>query len=528
MFNFYLSQNIQVEPLTDRWYAWSHLVPPATAARNLTERYIRILESYIAAPQVHANAVKNPKMIGGPFIDLDGKRVDDVARLLTETRSKKTDLINLSAALKDLDQMLYSEAKGESLEPLYQKVPELLKGYVELVYDRRNSATYRLIEPLIFRSKFFSTDGQSLMLSKITIDGRPFVLSTPRFPSPEVVELELPFANENVDYLFESKNNARPLGELIERCRVGKSDCELFSSFFTLQAPRNYEPYAGSCIRWRYFGHACLLIETAEVTMLFDPVLSYTYESNVSRYTYEDLPEWIDFVVITHNHQDHVLLETLLQIRHKVKNFVVPRNGGGNLEDPSLKLTMERIGFRNVSELSEFQEIDLGDGCLMGLPFFGEHADLNIQSKLAYLVVYKGHKLMFAADSCNLEPELYRHIQRQIGTVDTLFLGMECDGAPLSWLYGPLISQRLERAQNESRRLNGSNFRQAREIIDAMNCRNVFIYAMGQEPWLRHIMSLIYTPESNPIIQSDLLLEMCRKGGITAERLFGEREIVID
>ena len=46
---------------------------------------------------------------------------------------------------------------------------------------------------------------------------------------------------------------------------------------------------------------------------LFDPVLSYTYESEIARYTYADLPDHIDYVVITHNHQDHILLETLLQ-----------------------------------------------------------------------------------------------------------------------------------------------------------------------------------------------------------------------
>lgn len=57
----YLRPNIQVEPLFDSWYAWSHLIPPATAARNLTERHLKIMDSYINGPQVHANAVKNPK-----------------------------------------------------------------------------------------------------------------------------------------------------------------------------------------------------------------------------------------------------------------------------------------------------------------------------------------------------------------------------------------------------------------------------------------------------------------------------------
>ena len=79
--NFYLRQNIQVEPLVDHWYAWPHLIPPATAARNITERHLKIMDSYIANPQIHANAVKNPKMMGGPFIDYGGKRVDEIRSL---------------------------------------------------------------------------------------------------------------------------------------------------------------------------------------------------------------------------------------------------------------------------------------------------------------------------------------------------------------------------------------------------------------------------------------------------------------
>ncbi|HLJ90594.1 MAG TPA: MBL fold metallo-hydrolase, partial [Candidatus Angelobacter sp.] len=59
----YLKENVQVEPLIDQWYAWSHLIPPATAARNITERHMKIMDSYISSPQIHANAVKNPKML---------------------------------------------------------------------------------------------------------------------------------------------------------------------------------------------------------------------------------------------------------------------------------------------------------------------------------------------------------------------------------------------------------------------------------------------------------------------------------
>ena len=57
----YLRPNVQVEPLVDQWYAWSHLIPPATAARNISERHLKIMDSYIAAPQIHAVAVKDQR-----------------------------------------------------------------------------------------------------------------------------------------------------------------------------------------------------------------------------------------------------------------------------------------------------------------------------------------------------------------------------------------------------------------------------------------------------------------------------------
>jgi hypothetical protein len=104
---------------------------------------------------------------------------------------------------------------------------------------------------------------------------------------------------------------------------------------------------------------------------------------------------------------------------------------------------------------------------------------------------------------------------------------MECDGAPLTWLYGPLLTQRLERGMDESRRLSGSNFEQARSLVDEFKCKEVYIYAMGQEPWLNYIMSLKYTEESRPIVESRRLLAYCRERGIQAELLFGEREILL-
>ena len=125
-----------------------------------------------------------------------------------------------------------------------------------------------------------------------------------------------------------------------------------------------------------------------------------------------------------------------------------------------------------------------------------------------------------------MEANIYKHVHRITGDVDVIFLGMECDGAPLTWLYGPLLTQDLQRDKDQSRRLSGSDFDKGMHLINIFNPKEAYVYAMGQEPWLQFISSIKYTDESNPIIQSDKLVQECTKRGITAERLFGEKEIL--
>ncbi|MBL4670615.1 MAG: MBL fold metallo-hydrolase, partial [Arenicella sp.] len=287
-----------------------------------------------------------------------------------------------------------------------------------------------------------------------------------------------------------------------------------------------HEPVAGDTkVRVRYFGHATVLLETAETTIMTDPIISYDQVEGDPRYSYKDLPDKIDYVVLTHNHQDHVMLETLLQIRHRIGAIVVPRCSGGALHDPSLKLMLKVLGFENVIELSEMESVDIEGGSITGIPFLGEHGDLTVLTKLAYHVSLEDERFLFAADSNNLDPHLYENIHKVIGDIDHVFIGMECDGAPMSWLYGPLYHRALERKFDVTRRLDGSNYGKAYDLIKVFNPKSVYVYAMGAEPWLNFISSIDYTDSSIPIVESDKLITRCKDEGITAERLYGFKQI---
>ena len=522
--NLYLKPNVVPEPLFQQWYAWPHLVSPATAAMNVLNRHLRIIESYIRSPRIHARFVKDPKMRGGPFVDYRENRLTEVERLKQRTLDEQAQLIQLAKEITGLNKLLKEEAVGYSMLELYEKVPELLKGYVELVYDLNNQPAFRFFEALLYKSEYYKDEYQSIAFYIIENDDRPFILSTPRIEEDSMLHIKIPFADKAIDALFKMQREPAPYSVIKNKLRITDSQDEKFRSFFTAKPPSSHKGYQGEGIQTRYFGHACILVETKDFSILTDPVISYGYDSEISRYTYTDLPDHIDYVLITHNHQDHILLETMLQLRHKIGQIIVPRNDGGSLQDPNLKLMFNAIGFDNVIQMEELERLEV-DGCsIIGLPFIGEHSDLNIRSKLCYYVrLDQGPRILFAADSCNFESKLYEYVYREIGDVDVLFLGMECDGAPLSWLYGPLLPETLPRDMDQSRRLAGSNFKQGMDLVNRFNPAEVFVYAMGQEPWLNYVMSLKYTEDSNPIVASNKLIDACHRKGIVAERLFGEK-----
>lgn len=523
----YLRSNIQIEPLFNQWYAWPHLVAPATAAMNIANAHLKIMKSYVMAPHIHAAANKNPAMRGGPFIDYDGKRVDEIKGLLERTQKEQTEKIKFAESIAKLNQLLVNEAKGYSLEPLYQSVPMELKGYVELTYDLNNYPAVRFIEGLLYGSKYYDPSLQSIALSVVTQDERAFVFSTPRLADEHHLHLRIPFNHEGIDELFRMRSVPQQLGYIKEVLQFDSANDELFNSFLAAEKPANSPRYDGDQVRIRYFGHACVLMETRNVSVMTDPLISYSHPSELFRYTYLDIPETIDYVVITHSHADHLMFESLLQLRHKIKTVVVPKNGGGFLQDPSLKLMLRSVGFKNVIEIDEMETIEVPDGGITAVPFLGEHADLNIRTKSAHLIRLLGKSAMCAADSANVEPKLYEHVHNLIGDIDVLFIGMECDGAPLTWVYGSLLTKPVDRKMDQSRKLSGSDCQRGIGIVDQLKCKQVYVYAMGAEPWLDFVTSIKYDATSKQIIESDKLIEQCRERGLTSERLYGSKEIFL-
>ena len=150
----YLRPDVIAEPLINQWYAWSYLIPPATASRYLTQSQFKVMRSFIDSPEVHEATLRDPAMMGGPFIHHPASRVDEVRSLLEETQEKQSRLLGVSDAIAHLRTQQANHPQGQSLDPLYDQIPEALKGYVELVYDANNNPSIRFIEGLLYRSDY--------------------------------------------------------------------------------------------------------------------------------------------------------------------------------------------------------------------------------------------------------------------------------------------------------------------------------------------------------------------------------------
>lgn len=522
--SYYLREDAYFEPLVFKWYAWPYLLPPVSAAMNLAGRSLRLMKSFITNHQLHLAASRNPGLAGGDFVSCSEEQLEDVRGLVHKLETEHADYLAIRKAVADINQLL-EPMSGMSLEPLYAQLPEVLRGYVELVYDQNHSPSIRLIEGLLYEGDLYKPHEQSLSLGLLDrTKERPFVLSSPRLPDANHLHVDVPFADDFVDELFSMRGCPRNGEEIVRLFRDRALSGGLrMDELFSTDAPSvQHEPVPGA-LRISYLGHAGLLLETAETSILVDPVIAArSAQHGQSVISFSELPRRIDYVCLTHTHMDHVCLETLLQLRHKIGKVLVPKNNGGSLVDPSLKLMLGKLGF-DVAEVDEMEQIHCADGRIRALPFLGEHADLNIRTKAAWLFEFAGCAIFSGADSSSLDERMYERVAKVIGAVDLLFIGMECVGAPMSWLYGSLFTKPIPRAINESRRFNGSDCASAEKMIAILKPTDVYVYALGMEPWFKYFMGMDYDEGARQIRESDLLLASCAQRGIHAERLFAKR-----
>ncbi len=522
---YYLKEDIYFEPLNNHWYAYPYVLAPATAARHMVHTHRRLMNSFVKNYKLHIIGASQAGTAGSEFLDCDESQISEIKLLVEQIDTEHGQIVAFSAAIDDLNKLLKAHVSGESIEHLYQQIPVPLQGLVELTMDLDHNPGYRFFESLLYKSEFYKPSMQSLRFGSLEkVAQRPFVLSTPRLADDDHLHIAVDFNDDIMDTL--SRARLEPLsGGTIKALFEGYPlrGGLAVEALFTEHPPQSTHQPVTEGIRFSYIGHAGFLLETAEVAILIDPVIASRDDANGKGIlSFSDLPPKIDYLCITHGHLDHANIESLLQLRHKTDKVLLPRNNGGSLADPSLKLMLKTLNF-NVLEMDDMDVLDIAGGQLISIPFLGEHGDLNVRSKTAWHFKLLGKSIFVGADSSNLDPNMYQRIYQQIKPVDIMAIGMECVGAPYTWIYGALYSRTVGRKIRESRRLNGSGFEQAINIVNVFKPDEVYLYALGLEPWYRYFMGIEYDENSEQLKQTSQMVAECTTRGLVVEKLYGQK-----
>lgn len=440
---------------------------------------------------------------------LVGRR-EELEELLRTTKLERQSDWQAAERIVAFEKSLMKQANGGSINTLYGEMPEEMRGAAELAYDSHNNPSLRLYEKMLYTDGRYSSRHQSFRLFVKASD--PEWLPV-RLPNPETeIAIRVPFDDVRMDRLFSLDVQPQPREVVMDLLELTSSKDLRLAQLFTDQPVRKHEPWTGASPRIRYLGHAGALVEWRGISILVDPLIpSDSAVPGERRYYFSDLPARIDYVLITHNHDDHYELSSLLRLRYRIGCLVVPR-ASGLLWDYSLKAVAQRIGFKNVVELDAFDSLTPSpDMEIVSIPFVGEHGEI-FSAKTCWMVRAGAERMLFAADAKTFDSHIYENVRAITGDVQTVFIGTAPLGQSVEKFYPALFGWFEPRQQAASleqkfktRQTDGSHAAEAWSIVKSLGAKRLYIYALGWEPWLTGFLGpreQIVIDEANQLIET--------------------------
>lgn len=187
--------------------------------------------------------------------------------------------------------------------------------------------------------------------------------------------------------------------------------------------------------RITWFGHSAFLIEIDGKVLLVDPMFGEVpspfpmfggkrYSSRLPL-EIEELPE-IDIVLLSHNHYDHLDYGTILKIKHKVGQFIMPLGVGSNLE----KWGVEKERIHEYDWWDELHFEGLNFACTPARHFSGRSLlDRNATLWCSWVIKGSDSSIFFSGDS-GYAPH-FKEIGEKYGPFDVTL--MECGQYDKRW-----------------------------------------------------------------------------------------------
>ncbi|MBR1777232.1 MAG: MBL fold metallo-hydrolase [Alphaproteobacteria bacterium] len=173
-----------------------------------------------------------------------------------------------------------------------------------------------------------------------------------------------------------------------------------------------------------WFGHSSYYIQLSGFRFLIDPVFSQNASpipmnvvafKGATLYTAKDMPS-IDFLIITHDHWDHLDYPTIKQLKGSVGRFVVPLGIGSHLRHWGIETDRITELDWNEKELFPAGEID----CLPARHFSGRSIFPSRTLWASFLINTPEYKLYIGGDSGY--DGHYKQIGDRFGGVDLALL----------------------------------------------------------------------------------------------------------
>lgn len=199
-----------------------------------------------------------------------------------------------------------------------------------------------------------------------------------------------------------------------------------------------------------WFGHSSYFMQLSGKTFLVDPVFSnsaspLSYMVNAFKgsnvYQVENLPE-IDFLIITHDHWDHLDYKTILKLKAKTKRIITTLGTGQHFERWKFDLNI-------ITEMNWHEELDLGFGFkLNSVParhFSGRGLKRN-QAIWASFVLNTPNKRIYIGGDSGYDT-FFKTIGEQFGPFDLAIL--ECGQYDKNWKYIHMMPEETVQASKD-------------------------------------------------------------------------------
>ncbi|MGV9316437.1 MBL fold metallo-hydrolase [Streptomyces sp. NPDC003691] len=354
----------------------------------------------------------------------------------------------------------------------------------------------------------------------------------PRWSAPDGIEppvaleppaaLEPPTAFEPAGRLDELHHPPAALTGLRGAAEPGDARSE--RPALLLRAPARPAPHrrpeAGG--RIRYFGHACLVLQTPRGAVVTDPFISADGDGS-NRWTHADLPDFIDLVLVTHGHHHRIVLETLLRLRGRIGTVVVPRSSRGDPGGPGTGPFLGRLGFP-VVEAGDHGEFRFPGGRVVTVPVPDPSGEPAAGGRSAYWVEFAGRSVFIGTDARGTDPEPYRRVRRRLGPVDYAFLAMDPGGVPLTARLCEALMVRLGLAGPDPGTEPGPGAEQAAVITAELGAGAAYVHTCGEEPWPAPGPAVPPYGDPREVQQIPRFMRWCADHGITAGHLLRQDE----